>query len=71
MQIWREEIFGPVLSVVTFKDADEALRLANSTEYGLAAAVMSKVYCLILFALSSKIFLSGRKTFLSLCKELD
>jgi len=42
MTIWREEIFGPVLSVVTFKDADEALRLANNTDYGLAAAIMSK-----------------------------
>lgn len=43
MKIWREEIFGPVLSVMTFKDVDEALRLANNTDYGLAAAIMSKV----------------------------
>jgi gamma-glutamyl-gamma-aminobutyraldehyde dehydrogenase len=35
----RQEIFGPVLSVLTFADADEALRLARATEYGLAAAV--------------------------------
>jgi acyl-CoA reductase-like NAD-dependent aldehyde dehydrogenase len=40
--IAREEIFGPVLSVMTFKDADDALRLANDTLYGLAAAVWTK-----------------------------
>ncbi|MEW2354478.1 aldehyde dehydrogenase [Spirillospora sp. NPDC029432] len=39
MRIAREEIFGPVLSVLEFDDADEAVRLANDTEYGLAAAV--------------------------------
>ncbi|MEV6193050.1 aldehyde dehydrogenase [Streptomyces sp. NPDC051920] len=35
----REEIFGPVLSVLTFDDLDEAVRLANDTEYGLAAGL--------------------------------
>ncbi|MET7937862.1 aldehyde dehydrogenase [Streptomyces sp. NPDC005322] len=35
----REEIFGPVLSVLTFDDLDEAVRLANATEYGLAAGL--------------------------------
>ncbi|MET7730343.1 aldehyde dehydrogenase [Streptomyces sp. NPDC005402] len=39
MRLAREEIFGPVLSVLTFDDLDEAVRLANATEYGLAAAV--------------------------------
>jgi aldehyde dehydrogenase (NAD+)/betaine-aldehyde dehydrogenase len=42
MKIAQEEIFGPVLSVITFKDADEALRIANDTIYGLAAAVWTK-----------------------------
>jgi acyl-CoA reductase-like NAD-dependent aldehyde dehydrogenase len=42
MSIAREEIFGPVLSVLTFKDADEALRIANDTIYGLASAVWTK-----------------------------
>jgi aldehyde dehydrogenase (NAD+)/betaine-aldehyde dehydrogenase len=42
MKIAQEEIFGPVLSVMTFKDADEALRLANDTVYGLASAVWTK-----------------------------
>lgn len=41
MSIWNEEIFGPVLSVMTFREEDEALRLANDTPYGLAAAVLS------------------------------
>ncbi|MEU1003953.1 aldehyde dehydrogenase [Streptomyces tibetensis] len=35
----REEIFGPVLSVLAFDDLDEAVRLANATDYGLAAGV--------------------------------
>lgn len=41
MTIWNEEIFGPVLSVMTFREEDEALKLANDTPYGLAGAVMS------------------------------
>lgn len=40
-RIWREEIFGPVLAVTTFKTEDEAVALANDSEFGLAAAVMS------------------------------
>ena len=39
MSIAREEIFGPVLSVIPFTDEDEAIRIANDTEYGLAATV--------------------------------
>jgi acyl-CoA reductase-like NAD-dependent aldehyde dehydrogenase len=39
MKVAREEIFGPVLSVMTFSDESEALRVANDTPYGLAAAV--------------------------------
>lgn len=42
MRIAREEIFGPVLAVMTFKDADDALRIANDTTYGLASAVWTK-----------------------------
>ncbi|XP_047310343.1 aminoaldehyde dehydrogenase 2, peroxisomal-like [Impatiens glandulifera] len=42
MQIWREEVFGPVLCVKTFRNEDEAIELANDTEYGLGAAVISK-----------------------------
>ena len=39
MSIAREEIFGPVLSVIPFDDEAEAIKLANDTEYGLAATV--------------------------------
>ena len=39
MRIAREEIFGPVLSVLSFTDIDEAVRQANATPYGLAAGV--------------------------------
>jgi acyl-CoA reductase-like NAD-dependent aldehyde dehydrogenase len=39
MTIAREEIFGPVLSTIPFSGADEAIRIANDTPYGLAAAV--------------------------------
>ena len=38
----REEVFGPVLSAYPFSDEDEAVRLANDTVYGLAAAVWTK-----------------------------
>lgn len=38
-KIWTEEIFGPVLSVRTFKDEAEVIALANDTSYGLAATV--------------------------------
>ncbi|MCL6444591.1 MAG: aldehyde dehydrogenase family protein, partial [Alicyclobacillus sp.] len=38
-RIMQEEIFGPVLSVVRFRDEEEVVRLANSTKYGLAAGV--------------------------------
>ncbi|MFI2235701.1 aldehyde dehydrogenase [Streptomyces chrestomyceticus] len=39
MRLAREEVFGPVLSVLTFDTEEEAVALANDTEYGLAAAV--------------------------------
>jgi acyl-CoA reductase-like NAD-dependent aldehyde dehydrogenase len=39
MRIAREEIFGPVLSVLTFEDEDDAIRIANDVMYGLAATV--------------------------------
>ncbi|KAI8577139.1 hypothetical protein K450DRAFT_282925 [Umbelopsis ramanniana AG] len=42
MKIMKEEIFGPVVCVSKFKDRDEAIQLANNTEYGLAAAVFSQ-----------------------------
>jgi len=41
MKIAREEIFGPVLSVIRFKDEAEAVRLANNSSYGLQASVWS------------------------------
>ncbi|MFE1338056.1 aldehyde dehydrogenase family protein [Streptomyces sp. NPDC058733] len=41
MRVVREEVFGPVLTVETFRTEDEAVALANDTEYGLAGAVWS------------------------------
>ncbi|KAF5807141.1 putative betaine-aldehyde dehydrogenase [Helianthus annuus] len=41
MQIWKEEVFGPVLCVKTFATEEEAIELGNDTHYGLAAAVIS------------------------------
>ena len=42
MRFFREEIFGPVLAVTTFKTLDEALEIANDTIYGLGAGVWSR-----------------------------
>src|SRR5699024_3240687 len=42
MDIIQEEIFGPVLPVVTFKDLDEAIYLANDSEYGLTSSFYSQ-----------------------------
>ncbi|WP_027416578.1 aldehyde dehydrogenase family protein [Aneurinibacillus terranovensis] len=42
MRIAQEEIFGPVLSIITFRDEQEAISLANDTSFGLAAAVWTK-----------------------------
>jgi benzaldehyde dehydrogenase (NAD) len=39
MRAWNEEIFGPVAPVMTFSDEDEAVAIANDTEYGLSGAV--------------------------------
>lgn len=41
MRVWKEEVFGPVLSIVTFKTEDKAIELANDTTYGLGAKVMT------------------------------
>ncbi|OBA58709.1 aldehyde dehydrogenase [Mycobacterium sp. 1100029.7] len=41
MRIAREEIFGPVLTVISYRDEDEAVRIANDSEYGLAGSVFT------------------------------
>ncbi|MDN8848631.1 aldehyde dehydrogenase family protein, partial [Staphylococcus aureus] len=42
MRVFQEEIFGPVLSVATFKNNDEALAMANDTIYGLGAGIWTR-----------------------------
>ena len=42
MTIAREEIFGPVLATITFRDVEDAIRIGNDVIYGLAAAVWTR-----------------------------
>lgn len=42
MRVWNEEVFGPVLPIVSFSTEDEAVNLANDTKYGLGAYVFTK-----------------------------
>lgn len=48
MEIVTEEIFGPVLPVLTFKTADEALALANDHQFGLASVLFTKDYATVM-----------------------
>jgi len=40
--IWREEVFGPLVAVMAFDDEDDAVRLANDTEYGLSGSIFTR-----------------------------
>ena len=42
MRVFQEEIFGPVVGVVTFKDEEEAISIANDTDYGLGSGLWSR-----------------------------
>ena len=42
MEIYREETFGPIAPVIVFDDEDEAIEMANDTEYGLASYVYTR-----------------------------
>ena len=42
MTVAREEIFGPVLSVLEYQDVEEAINIANDTDYGLGGGVFTK-----------------------------
>ena len=42
MRVCRDEVFGPVVAVQTYRDLDDALRLSNDTKYGLQAAIYTK-----------------------------
>ena len=42
MPIWRDEVFGPVVAVMAFDDEEEAVRLANDTEYGLSGSIFTR-----------------------------
>jgi acyl-CoA reductase-like NAD-dependent aldehyde dehydrogenase len=40
--VWREEVFGPLVAVMPFDDEDDAVRLANDTEYGLSGSIFTR-----------------------------
>ncbi len=42
MRVWQEEVFGPVLPIISFKDEAEAIELANDTQYGLSAYIFTE-----------------------------
>jgi acyl-CoA reductase-like NAD-dependent aldehyde dehydrogenase len=42
MRVWTEEVFGPVLPIVTFTTEEEAIRLANDTEFGLGSQIYTR-----------------------------
>lgn len=42
MRVWQEEVFGPVLPIVSFKTYDEAIELANDTKYGLGSYIFTE-----------------------------
>lgn len=42
MHVWKEEVFGPILPIVTFDTIEEALILANDTDYGLGAYIFTE-----------------------------
>lgn len=66
MQIAQEEIFGPVLSIMAYKDEDDAIRIANDTTYGLAGYVFSgdrvRAARLATRLKAGRIFLNGAPT---------
>lgn len=42
MRVWKEEVFGPVLPIISFKTEEEAVEMANDTSYGLGSNIFSK-----------------------------
>ena len=66
MRIAREEIFGPVQSILKFDNMEELLARANNTTYGLAAGVITKdINKALMFAQVQKLFFCRRVIILS------
>jgi len=42
MRVWKDETFGPIAPIVTFKDVDEAISIANDSEYGLSSGIITR-----------------------------
>lgn len=59
MKVYKEEIFGPAMPIITFKQDKDAIQMANDTEYGLAAYFWTKVGLSLTFPAASTCCLSA------------
>ncbi len=70
MRVWQEEVFGPVLPIVTFKSEEEAINKANDTKYGLGAYVFTadnKRFMRVAHQLESGMVSQNTSSYINIC----